>query len=66
MYTLDYFIDRGGIIGLHGYTHQSGAEVSIDGIEFDETINNDESIIRERVQKSYSMCKSSRYTCRIF
>lgn len=57
MYTLDYFIDRGGIIGLHGYTHQSGAEVSIDGIEFDETRNNDESIIRERVQKLFNVQK---------
>nr|WP_278001474.1 DUF2334 domain-containing protein [Clostridium botulinum] len=57
VYTLDYFIDRGGIIGLHGYTHQSGAEVSIDGIEFDETRNNDESIIRERVQKAIQCAK---------
>lgn len=27
--TLDYIINRGGIIGLHGYTHQYGNEKSI-------------------------------------
>lgn len=34
LYTLDYFISKGGIIGLHGYTHQAGNERSIDSIEF--------------------------------
>lgn len=34
VYTLDYFADRKGIIGLHGYTHQYGNETSIDGFEF--------------------------------
>jgi hypothetical protein len=34
LYTLDYMISRGGIVGLHGYTHQYGAEESIVGSEF--------------------------------
>jgi hypothetical protein len=34
LYTLDYFMDKGGIIGLHGYTHQAANEKSIDSIEF--------------------------------
>lgn len=34
IFTLDYFEDRNAIIGLHGYTHQYGNEVSIDGLEF--------------------------------
>lgn len=34
IFTLDYFEDRNGIIGLHGYTHQFGNDVSIDGNEF--------------------------------
>lgn len=34
MYTLDYFINKGGIIGLHGYTHQSAKEKSVDSFEF--------------------------------
>lgn len=34
IFTLDYFEYRNGIIGLHGYTHQFGNTVSIDGNEF--------------------------------
>lgn len=34
IFTIDYFIDRNGMIGLHGYTHQYGNTVSMDGIEF--------------------------------
>ncbi|MFL0269127.1 DUF2334 domain-containing protein [Candidatus Clostridium radicumherbarum] len=34
LYTLDYFINKGGIIGLHGYTHQAGNDRSIDSKEF--------------------------------
>lgn len=34
IFTLDYFEDRNAIIGLHGYTHQYGDAVSIDGLEF--------------------------------
>lgn len=34
IYTLDYMIKRGAIIGLHGYTHQYGEEQSIANAEF--------------------------------
>ena len=34
VYTLDYMLDRDGLIGLHGYTHQYGKTVSIEGLEF--------------------------------
>lgn len=34
IFTLDYFIDKGGIVGLHGYTHQYGESESVEGIEF--------------------------------
>lgn len=57
IYTLDYFIDRGGIIGLHGYTHQAGNTVSIDAIEFDGSTNTDEAAIRERVEKAIQSAK---------
>ncbi|MCR1934826.1 DUF2334 domain-containing protein [Clostridium tepidum] len=57
IYTLDYFIDRGGIIGLHGYTHQAGDAASIDGIEFDGMTNNIEPVIRERVKKAIQCAK---------
>ena len=34
MYTMDFLIDHGGHIGVHGYTHQYGNEKSADGWEF--------------------------------
>lgn len=34
IYTLDYMVGRGGIVGIHGYTHQYGSEESIVGSEF--------------------------------
>lgn len=57
VYTLDYFIDRGGIIGLHGYTHQANDAASIDGIEFDGMTNNTEPVIRDRVEKAIQCAK---------
>ncbi len=57
VYTLDYFIDRGGIIGLHGYTHQANDSASIDGIEFDGMTNNTEPVIRNRVEKAIQCAK---------
>ncbi|WP_051623534.1 DUF2334 domain-containing protein [Clostridium hydrogeniformans] len=36
LYTLDYLINRGAMVGLHGYTHQYGNEESIIGSEFQE------------------------------
>ncbi|WP_165847755.1 DUF2334 domain-containing protein [Ammonifex thiophilus] len=32
--TLKYMVERGGVVGLHGYTHQCGNEVSAAGFEF--------------------------------
>ena len=50
IYTLDYFADKNGLVGLHGYTHQYGNEVSIYGTEFDGQYNTSESSIIERLQ----------------
>lgn len=41
VFTLDYLMDKGGIIGLHGYTHQYGMEESIAGREFHLAGSND-------------------------
>lgn len=57
IYTLDYFIDRNGLIGLHGYTHQQGNEESIDGIEFNSTINSSEDSVRRRVESAINCAK---------
>lgn len=50
VYTLDYFEMSGGLIGLHGYTHQYGEEVSIWGTEFNAKRNTSETSIRTRLQ----------------
>lgn len=34
IFTLDYLINRNGVIGLHGYTHQYGNSQSLAGYEF--------------------------------
>ena len=52
VYTLDYFLDRHGLIGLHGYTHQSGSQISISGVEFDAEHNTSESSVRQRIQRA--------------
>ncbi|WP_368487587.1 DUF2334 domain-containing protein [Clostridium sp. BJN0013] len=49
IFTMDYLINKNGIIGIHGYTHQFKDEVSIDGIEFSKKYNTDEKSIRERL-----------------
>lgn len=40
--TLDYIINRGGTIGLHGYTHQHGDEKSISSTELTKDFNTKE------------------------
>ena len=50
IYTLDYFTDKNGTIGLHGYTHQHGDEVSIVGTEFNGRYNTSEKSVRERLK----------------
>jgi hypothetical protein len=52
IYTLDYLISKGGIVGLHGYTHQYGNEESAVGSEFTSDRLTTEKEIRERVEKS--------------
>jgi hypothetical protein len=34
VFTMDYWLSRGGEMGLHGYTHQRGSQNSITGHEF--------------------------------
>lgn len=52
LYSLDYAINRGGILGLHGYTHQYGNEVSVIGSEFTEENHLSAKQERERVQEA--------------
>lgn len=55
---LDYLIYKGGIIGLHGYAHQSGDEPSGVGSELTRTINTSEEEVREVVENGIKTAKS--------
>lgn len=57
LFTIEYLLNRNGVIGLHGYTHQHGKEVSAEGTEFNEKRNNDEKSIRKRVEAAINMAK---------
>ncbi|GFZ30765.1 hypothetical protein CSC2_12910 [Clostridium zeae] len=58
LFTIEYLLNKGGQIGLHGYTHQYGYEVSAEGTEFNEERNNDEKSIRKRVEVSINTAKT--------
>ena len=63
VFTLDYLMDKGGIIGLHGYTHQYGMEESIAGREFHLAGSNDgipetSSYIEGRIKNAKSAADS--------
>ena len=49
---LDYLINKGGQIGLHGYTHQSGDSRSAVGTELSSKIQNNEEDTRKVIENS--------------
>jgi len=57
LFTVEYLLNRNGVIGLHGYTHQYGNEVSADGTEFNKERNNDEKSVRKRVEAAINTAK---------
>lgn len=50
LYTLDYLIKKGALIGLHGYTHQRGNVESIVGLEFNDKFNDTDTVIANRLK----------------
>jgi len=48
---VDYLINKGGEIGLHGYTHQHGDEISGKGEELSNDVNNTEIETRTVIEK---------------
>lgn len=66
IYTLDYFVDKNGIIGLHGYTHQHGQEVSIDATEFSNIYNTSEKDVRDRLEHAISDAKKLEIPIKFF
>jgi len=66
LFTMEYLLNRNGIIGLHGYTHQYGDEVSADGTEFNAERNNDEKSIRKRVEAAINTAKKLELPAKFF
>ncbi|MDT8716017.1 DUF2334 domain-containing protein [Clostridium sp. 19966] len=50
--TLDYLINKGGEIGLHGYTHQNGNEKSGVGDEMTKDVNNTVPEVRSIIENA--------------
>lgn len=57
IYTLDYMIAKGGIVGLHGYTHQFGEEESCVGSEFGKNVYFTREYTKEKVEASISTAR---------
>lgn len=51
---LDYMINKNGLIGLHGYTHQFGEETSLYGTELSRKANSTEEQTRIVIEKAIS------------
>jgi hypothetical protein len=57
VYTLDYMISHGGIVGIHGYTHQYGTEESIVGSEFGDKWCTDLVETKSRIEAAINTAK---------
>jgi hypothetical protein len=57
IYTMDYMIAKGGIVGLHGYTHQYGDEESAIGSEFGYNSYYTREYTKNRVEASINTAK---------
>lgn len=70
VFTLDYFMDKGGIIGLHGYTHQYGETESVDGIEFHRSLRDnipgDIQYAQERIKAALETAGKLKIQCSFF
>jgi hypothetical protein len=66
LFTIEYLLNRNGIIGLHGYTHQYGEEVSGEGTEFNEERNTDEESIRKRIEAAIDIARRLELPAKFF
>jgi predicted deacetylase len=62
VFTMDYWLSRGGIVNLHGYTHQHGNGNSIDGVEFGPGVNESEAATRERYELAIAAAEALGWT----
>ena len=61
VFTLDWMQADGGLLGLHGLTHQSGEEISADGFEFGSQHDYTDDQLRTRFMKAEDICKRLGY-----
>ena len=66
VFTMDFMIDRGAEIGLHGYTHQTGKQRSIAGYEFADNANNTVAATRERIEMALSSAEKLGFPIKFF
>lgn len=66
LFTIEHLLNRNGVIGLHGYTHQYGKEVSAEGTEFNKERNNDEKSVRKRIEAAINTAKKLEFPVKFF
>lgn len=55
---LDYLINHNALIGLHGYSHQSGDTVTGLGVEISDTVNSSLALEKQLIEKSIDTSKA--------
>ncbi|GAB6169846.1 polysaccharide deacetylase family protein [Clostridium carnis] len=63
VFTLDYLVNKGAIVGLHGYTHQYGSNDSVISSEFGKDGYSDPKEIRNRVQAALTIASKLNIPC---
>ena len=66
VFTLDCLTDNGGLIGLHGLTHQHAEEISADGFEFGDSIPYTPEELLDRFQQAENICSALGYSWHFF
>ena len=66
VFTMDYMIDRGAEIGLHGYTHQTGKQISLAGNEFSANANSTAKATRERIEAAIASAEKLKFPVDFF
>lgn len=63
---LDYLINKGGQVGLHGYTHQSEDQTSLNGTELSRNYNSSEAETRQVIENAIDSAISLNIPCTFF
>ena len=63
---LDYLINSGGEVGLHGYTHQSDDQRSLNGTELSRKYNSSDKETREVIENAINTSVALNIPCSFF